>query len=143
MNDRLRDQLIAALILWLPLCALVLAPLALVLGVIRRTAPRVGAILLAGYLLLAIVTGGYAYTIVPADYTRAHQLTRAPGASALDEQHGAALGYAAERRAFRDEWLTLTVRGLVAPALLLLGWIGWQRRHPALAGVPPECRDAD
>ncbi len=148
MNDVLRAQLLLALLGWPPLCAVALAPLAFPVAAMRRTTARVGAALLLAYLIVAAVTGLYAYAIVPADYTRYHRLTRAPAASALGEQHAVDLQYAdaaltaegrevirarvaAERAAFRDDWLTLTAYGLVAPALLLLGGVGWQRRAPA------------
>lgn len=146
MNDLLLTQLFLALIVWLPLCAVALAPLAILLSATRRTIPRVGAILVAYYLLLTAVTGLYAYVLVPADYTRDHRPTCAPAANPCNEQHRVALQYAAattltaeqregiraqvaaERAAFGDEWLMLTGRGLITPMLLLLGWISWQRR---------------
>lgn len=152
MNDFLLTQLFLALTVWLPLCAVALAPLALGLTAIRRTAPRIGAALLAGYLLLAAVTGFYAYALVPADYTRYHRLARTPAASPLNEQHQVALQYAdaatltaeqranirarvaAERATFRDEWLTLTAYGFIAPALLFMVW-AMRRRHNVQDGA--------
>ena len=141
---RLSAQLLALVIILLPLCLLVALPFVLLVLPGRGARWRLPVAAFGGYLLAAIVTGAYAYAIVPADYTRDHRWTRHPASSSLGEIHAVALermqhpgamspeAAAAwrdrirqERRAFAADWLIVTLAGLALPGSIL-GGVAWR-----------------
>ncbi len=157
---RLGAQVLALVTIFLPLCALVLMPF---LGIVlegKLTWWRMTIAVVGGYLLVAIAAGFYAYTIVPADYTRSHHWTAHPVSNSLGENHAVALErmqhpgamspevaavwqdrIRQERRAFVGDWLKVTMTGLVLPFLVLLGWRSRKRGagKPGLSRSLPVC----
>lgn len=149
---RLAEQLFAAVVILSPVLMLVVAPLTFYIFSAGPTRRRALAAAIGGYLIVAVITGFYAYAVVPADYTRDHRWTRQPAANALGEIHGAALeqmrhpgamspGAAAawreqigqEQQAFLGNWCVLTSCGMVPLALLLLRFpVGGPRKGNAL-----------
>ncbi len=131
-----------------------LTPITVMLLTSASTRRRVVSVIALYCLAFMPVVGIGAYTTFPADYTLRHQLTLHPvsntlaeihavdrqrirqgvytAAAAAAEQRGAEI--AAERRAFAQDWFSLTIAGLLPPGMVLLALSALgraKRRHRA------------